>query len=95
MEIRISEKAKRQLRNIYIYFSENSISYAERFLNDFYRKIESLSEFPKMYEIVPQLKKHHIRKIRFRNYRILYQIDNHEKIIKIVSILHSKQRLNI
>jgi plasmid stabilization system protein ParE len=80
---------------MYIYFSENSISYAERFLKDFYKKIESLSEFPKMYEIVPQLKTHNIRKILFRNYRILYQIDKHEEIIKIISILHSKQRLNI
>lgn len=48
-----------------------------------------------MYEIVPQLETHHIRKILFRNYRILYQIDTHEEIIKIISVLHSKQRLDI
>jgi len=29
MEIRISEKAKRQLKNIYNYYSENSIQYTE------------------------------------------------------------------
>jgi len=42
MEIRISEKAKRQLKNIYNYYSENSIQYSEHFLEDFYNKIESL-----------------------------------------------------
>lgn len=95
MEIRISEKAKRQLRNIYNYYSENSIQYAEHFLEDFYNKIESLMEFPKMFGVIPQLKKQNIRKLLFKNYRILYQIDEDEELIKIVAILHSKQRLQI
>ena len=95
MEIRISEKANRQLRNIYNYYSENSIQYAEHFLEDFYKKIESLIEFPKMFGVIPQLKKHNIRKLLSKNYRILYQIDEDEELIKIVAILHSKQRLQI
>ena len=95
MEIRISEKTKRQLRNIYNYYSENSIQYAEHFLEDFYKKIESLIEFPKMYSIIPQLEKHDIRTLLFRNYRILYQIDEDEELIKVVAILHSKQRLQV
>jgi len=95
MEIRISEKAKRQLRNIYNYYSENSIQYAEHFLEVFYNKIESLIEFPKMYSVIPQLEKHNIRKLLFKEYRILYQIDEDEDVIKIVAILHSKQRLQI
>lgn len=72
MEIRISEKAKRQLKNIYDYFSENSTNYAEYFLEEFYKKINSLKDFPKMYTIVTQLETQEIRKILFRNYRILY-----------------------
>jgi len=96
MEIRISEKAKRQLKNIYDFFSENSVNYAEYFLEEFYKNIDSLKEFPKMYAIVPQLETHKIRKILFRNYRILYQIDEeNEELIKIVAILHSKQKLQI
>ncbi len=95
MEIRISEKARRQLRNIYNFYSENSIQYAEHFLEDFYNKIESLIEFPKMYGVIPQFDKHNIRKLLFKNYRILYQIDEDEDLIKIVAILHSKQRLQI
>ncbi|MBA7705416.1 hypothetical protein ES703_114245 [subsurface metagenome] len=95
MEIRISEKTKRQLKNIYNYYSENSIQYAEHFLEDFYKKIESLIEFPKMYSIIPHLEKHDIRKLLFRNYRILYQIDEDEELIKVVAILHSNQRLQI
>ena len=95
MEVRISEKAKRQLKNIYIYYSENSIQFAEHFLEDFYIKIESLIEFPKAYGIIPQLEKHNIRKLLFRDYRILYQIDENEELIKIVAILHSKQRLQL
>jgi addiction module RelE/StbE family toxin len=94
MEIRISEKAKRQLKNIYNYYSENS-KYAEYFLEDFYNKIESLREFPKMYGIIPQLEKHNIRKLLFKDYRILYQIDENKELIKVVAILHSKQRLQI
>ena len=95
MEIRISEKAKRQLKNIYNYYSENSIQYTEHFLEDFYNKIESLREFSKMYGIIPQLEKHNIRKLLFKDYRILYQIDENKDLIKIVAILHSKQRLQI
>jgi len=95
MEIRISEKAKRQLRNIYKYYSENSIHYAEHFLEDFYNSLESLREFPKMYGIIPQLEKHNIRKLLFKDYRILYQVEENKELIKIVAILHSKQRLKI
>ena len=95
MEIRISEKAKRQLRNIYNYYSENSIQYAEHFLEDFYNKIESLKEFPKMYGIIPQLEQLNIRKLLFKDYRILYQVDENIELIKIVAILHSKQRLQL
>jgi addiction module RelE/StbE family toxin len=95
MEIRISEKAKRQLKTIYNYYSENSIQYAEHFLEDFYNKLESLREFPKMYGIIPQLEKHNIRKLLFSDYRILYQIEEDKELIKVVAILHSKQRLQI
>ncbi|TFG20384.1 MAG: type II toxin-antitoxin system RelE/ParE family toxin [Promethearchaeota archaeon] len=95
MEIRISEKAKRQLKNIYNYYSENSIQYAEHFLEDFYIKIESLKEFPKMYGIIPQLEQHNIRRLLFKDYRILYQVDENNELIKIVAILHSKQRLQL
>jgi len=95
MEIRISEKAKRQLRNLYNYYSENSIQYAEHFLEEFYIKIESLKDFPKIYGIIPQLEKHNIRKMLFKDYRILYQIYESNELIKIVAILHSKQRLQL
>ena len=47
MEIKISEKAKRQLRNIYNYFSENSTKYAEELINGFYKKLENLKRFLK------------------------------------------------
>ena len=67
----------------------------EHFLENFYNKIESLIEFPKMYSLIPQLEKHNIRKLLFRDYRILYQIDENAELIKIVAILHSKQRLQI
>lgn len=41
MEIRVSEKAKKQLNNIYNYLLENSLSYAEQLLQEFYKKIEN------------------------------------------------------
>jgi len=91
----LEDFSKRQLKNIYKYYSENSIQYAEHFLEDFYNKLESLREFPKMYGIIPQLKKHNIRKLLFKDYRILYQIDENKELIKVVAILHSKQRLQI
>ncbi len=47
MEIKISEKAKRQLRNIYNYFLENSTKYAEELINGFYKKLENLKRFLK------------------------------------------------
>ena len=52
-------------------------------------------EFPKMFGVIPQLKKQNFRKLLFKNYRILFQIDEDEELIKIVAILHSKQRLQI
>lgn len=95
MEIKISEKAKRQLRNIYNYFLENSTKYAEEFINGFYKKLENLKMFPKICSIVPKFEHYEIRKLLFKNYRILYQFNEDNDEIKIITILHSKQRLKL
>ncbi len=95
MEIKISEKAKRQLRNIYNYFLENSTKYAEELINGFYKKLENLKRFPKICSIVPKFEHYEIRKLLFKSYRILYQFNEDNDEIKIITILHSKQRLKL
>jgi len=42
-----------------------------------------------MYGIIPQLEKHNIRKLLFKDYRILYQIDENKELIMLSLIINS------
>lgn len=95
MEIRITDKARRQLRLFYEQFKEYSVQKANDFIDNFYKEIEILKDFPQMYAIVPQLEKQEIRRLLYRNYKVLYNINDKKDIIYIVAFLHPNQRLQI
>ncbi len=95
MEIRITDKAKRQLKHFFEQFKEHSIQRANDFIDNFYKEIQPLRDFPKMYAIVPQLEKQETRRFLYRNYKVLYQINEKKEIIYIVAFLHPNQRLQI
>ena len=93
VEIEWSESAKKDLKNILNYISQDSPSYSEFFLNGILEKIEYLKKFPQMGRKVPESDDPNDRELIFQRYRIIYNI-SHETIT-IEMIIHGSRLLKL
>lgn len=75
------------LKIIYEYISNDSIKYANQFINKLIDNTEHLRIFPKSGKIVEELNEDDIREIICKPYRIIYKIVN-QTDIRILSIIH-------
>jgi addiction module RelE/StbE family toxin len=91
MDIEFTERARKDLNEIFNYISLNSPQYAESFLKNYYEKIENLESFSKIGRQVPELENPNVREIIFKNYRIVYRILNER--IQIITIIHGSRLL--
>ena len=92
MQIVFYELAHTDIQNIYSYISRDSSSIAQRFIFKLISYVHNLSLFPEMGVVIEQ---YNIRKLIYRNYIILYQIDYYSNTIYIIKIFNSKQDINI
>jgi toxin ParE1/3/4 len=51
------------------------------------RAVESLSHFPRLGRVVPEVKRQEIREIIYSHYRIIYRLD--KEILYILAIIHA------
>jgi len=93
VEIEWSESAKKDIKNILHYISQDSPSYSEFFFNGILEKIEYLKEFPQMGRKVPESDDPNDRELIFQNYRIIYIFSNEKVIIEM--IIHGSRLLNL
>ncbi len=91
VEIRWSDSAIKDLKNILSYTSQYSIRYSEFFLNGILEKIESLKIFPRIGRKVPESDDPNDRELIFQQYRIIYSI-SYENIM-IEMIIHGSRLL--
>jgi toxin ParE1/3/4 len=85
-------KSLRELENIFVYISVDSVDYARIFVRKIIDAAKTIPEFPLLGRIVPEFKDERIRERIFKNYRIIYRIGNDE--IEIVTIFHNARQLN-
>jgi len=93
MDIEFTERARKDLNEIFNYISLDSPQYAESFLRDIYEKVENLENFSKMGRRVPEIEHRNVREIIFKNYRIVYRILNDK--IQIITIIHGSRLLKL
>lgn len=91
MKIIWSPLAIERVSDIAEYIAEDNISAAMKWIDELFKKIEQLNEFPESGRVVPEMKISHIRELLFRNYRIVYRIE--KKQISILTLRHFKQIL--
>ena len=82
---RISQE---DLKEIYDFIAEDSISYAVITVNKIYQSVQSIKNNPFLARIVPELNEENIREVISGNYRIVFKIIDH-KLIHILRIYHS------
>lgn len=94
-KIKYSSIAEESLINIFDYISvvlSNSIA-ARNTVEGIIATINSLKEFPKKYKLCEEafLSERNIRSTKYKNYKILYYVDESEKIILINNIFFIKR----
>ena len=92
MQISFFKNTRLEIYEIYSYIARDSLSTAKKFISKLTSYIYNLSLFPEMGTLI---KPYNIRKLIYRNYIILYQIDYYSDTIYIIKIFNSKQDINI
>ena len=88
-ELLWTETAKRDLQLIYDYIANDSIFYADKFVDELFEKAENLKSFSGVGRVVPEIQNEKIREIFHHSYRIMYKIS--EETIYVTQITHMAQ----
>jgi addiction module RelE/StbE family toxin len=91
VEIKWSESAKNDFKNIVNYISQDSPGYSEYFIKGILEKIEYLKDFPKIGRKVPESDDPNDRELIFQRYRIIYYVSHNS--ITIEMIIHGSRLL--
>lgn len=86
-----SEFAVDDLKSIHSYISQDSATYADRFIEKILLRVEQLESYPQSGRRVPEFNNEALRELIEGNYRIIYKISS--EAIGIVRIHHSARQL--
>lgn len=93
MSYKVSQKAKKDIENIWLYTFENwSIEQADRYVNLIINEIEYLAQKPNSGKDYSIVRKGYFR-AQIKSHFIFYKINQKKKEIEIIRVLH--QRMNI
>lgn len=94
-QVRITETAKQDLREIAFYIAERSMNYetAKRFVVELQEQCNRLVEFPQGGALPKDriLRSLDFRYIVHKDYLIFYSIDEAQKIVSVLAIFNSKK----
>jgi addiction module RelE/StbE family toxin len=90
-QINWTKQALSDLEAIGDYIARDSPAIAQLFVNRIINSVIRLESFPQSGRIVPEAKRETIREVIFRNYRIVYSLEN--DTIYILTIFHASKSL--
>lgn len=93
MRIKWTEKAQRQLDQIFEYIAVDSKLYANRTIKKIIERADSISKHPRIGRSVPEYERSDIREVFVHPYRIIYQLVVKDDEIRILSVIHSARLL--
>ena len=74
------------LRAVRDYIARDSETYAADFIGSILLAVERLSTFPRVGRVVPEADSPDIRELIFRNYRIIYRLD--QQAVHVLAVIH-------
>ena len=92
VEIVWTRSALKDLHNIFLYISADSVFYAARFSTKLLNRVEILKHYPLSGRMVPEKENKTIRELIEGNYRIFYFLKSDKKIY-ILRIHHSSKQI--
>ena len=91
--VRLTEQAQNELDAIIEYYERTgAAAFAELFEAKLIAKLRSLEAFPRMGRAVPEIEDEAIREVFYRNYRIVYIVDESDSEVDVLTIFHSSQQ---
>ncbi|HLR91312.1 MAG TPA: type II toxin-antitoxin system RelE/ParE family toxin [Balneolaceae bacterium] len=93
MKIIWTEKAEKQLDQIFHYIATDSPLYAHRTVERIIEQAESISRHPGKVRTVPEYEREDIREVFYHPYRVIYLIKDHDHVIEILSVIHGPRLL--
>jgi toxin ParE1/3/4 len=93
MIIKWSQRALSDMAHIRDYIAQDSPFYARQFTDRIIKRIENLVDFPHMERPVPEAERDDIRELIYQGYRVIYQLNEIQKHIELVSVLHGGRDL--
>ncbi len=92
--VELSKRAENNIDQILLNISQNqSLQQAQSFLIGFYEILENIKQFPRMYAKFPDLEDPNIRHFIYNSYRIIYELNEKDKKINLLTIFHSRQQI--
>ncbi len=91
MTIIWSPLAIQRVNEIAQYIAQDNDEAAIKWIDTIFKQVERLISFPQSGRIVPETNREQIREIHYKNYRIIYRLD--EQTINILTVRHGKQIL--
>ena len=86
-------QAHDDLHAIFDHISHDSRSVAKIFVEKVYYRADQLRQFPFSGRVVPELERDDIRELIYRNYRIVYQVIDSDRI-QVLTVFHSSKTLD-
>ncbi len=90
--VKWSVPARNDLKQIHDYIANDSKYYAQNVIQEIVAKTETLTEFPKIGRIVPEISDQNIRELIVYSYRLIYEIS--VAGIEILAIIHGRRDFN-
>jgi len=87
-KIEWTERASRNLQDIYEYISRDSVIYAARFVKSLIKATKRLEDMPYSGRIVPEFEIENLREVIYRNYRVVYRMVGKNKDVEILAVVH-------
>lgn len=90
-EIIWSPQSINDLEDIGNFIAKDSLRYAQSTVENILNQVELLKQFPQFGRVVPEMGIETIREIRYKAYRIIYQLTDNR--IEILTVVHSSRLL--
>jgi addiction module RelE/StbE family toxin len=90
--VKWSVPAKNDLKQIHDYIAKDSKYYAQNVVQEIVAKTETLTDFPEIGRVVPEINYQNIRELIVYSYRLIYGIS--KAGIEILAIIHGRRDFN-
>jgi len=92
MKIHWSNTSINDMQQIKEYIGQGSPHYAFVFINRLFETVKKAASFPQIGRKVPEFNHDNIRELIYRNYRIIYHLQ--DDVITVLTVIHGARILN-